>query len=215
MHTDTRQLVVACVLVIVSGFAPDWLGNSYWTHSFQLVNLFIAVAVFQNLLMHDAGQTSFGQGAIFGVAAYGAAIAASLYALPYLVAAVLGILAAVVAGFLYALPALRVQGYYLGFVTMSAATVFPEMLVAFNSYTSGVNGISLSFSSWHAPGAIGISPMTLLVCGMACAALVAHVVLRRTVLGRRLHVAASSPEAAQSLGVSPGQMRFVAFTLAS
>lgn len=211
--TDTRQLLLACVLVVLSGIVPDWFGSSYWTHCFQLVNLFIAVAAFQNLLMHDAGQSSFGQGAIFGVAAYGAAIASSMFGQPYVVAAIVGVLAAVVASFLYALPALRVQGYYLGFVTMSAATVFPEMLIAFNTHTKGVNGISISFATWQERTILGLSPLSLLVSGVACAALAAHVILRRTSLGRRLHVAAISPEAAQSLGISPGVMRFTAFTL--
>ncbi|NDH53924.1 MAG: ATP-binding cassette domain-containing protein [Betaproteobacteria bacterium] len=210
---DMRQLLAACALVVLSGCLPDWLRDDYWSHSFQLVNLFIAVAACQNLLMHDAGQSSFGQGAIFGVAAYGAAIATHSAGLPYGVGVLIGVVCAVVAGFLYALPALRVQGYYLGFVTLSAATVFPEMLVALNKYTNGVNGISISFSSWHERVVLGLSPITLLVTLLACAALAAHVLIRRTVLGRRLHVAAISPEAAQSLGVSPGLMRFTAFLL--
>ena len=210
---DTRQLLAACILVFLSGCLPDWLRDDYWTHSFQLVNLFIAVAACQNLLMHDAGQSSFGQGAIFGVAAYGAAIASHSIGLPYGVCVLIGVACALVAGFLYALPALRVQGYYLGFVTLSAATVFPEMLVALNKYTNGVNGISIKFSAWHERVLFGLSPITLLVTGLACAALAAHVLIRRTVLGRRLHVAAISPEAAQSLGVSPGLMRFTAFLL--
>lgn len=213
LDPDVRQLIVGCALIAITGLVPDMLGNSYWTHSFQLVNLFIAVAAFQNLLMHDAGQTSFGQGAIFGVAAYVAAIATGLHGQPYLIATGLGVLAAVLCGFLYAFPALRVQGYYLGFVTMSAATVFPQLMVALNTYTNGVNGISLSFADWHARGALGVSPLTLAVTTVACAALAVHVGLRRTVFGRRLRVAAVSPEAAQSLGISPGLMRFVAFTI--
>lgn len=188
LDADTGQLLVGCVLVILSGFIPDWFGNAYWTHSFQLVNLFIAVAAFQNLLMHDAGQTSFGQGAIFGVAAYSAAVIASTYGQPYAVAACFGVAAAVLAGFLYALPSLRVQGYYLGFVTMSAATVFPEMLVALNQYTNGINGISLNFSSLHERTSLGISPLTMVISGVACAALASHVALRRTALGRLLRV---------------------------
>lgn len=210
---DTRQLLAACVLVLVSGCLPDWLRDDYWTHSFQLVNLFIAVAVFQNLLMHDAGQSSFGQGAIFGVAAYGAAIATYSAGLPYGIGVLIGVACALVAGFMYALPALRVQGYYLGFVTLSAATVFPEMLVALNKFTNGVNGITINFTRWHDRTLLGFSPITLLVTSLACAALAAHVLIRRTALGRRLHVAAISPEAAQSLGVSPGLMRFTAFLL--
>ncbi|MBU3740323.1 MAG: ATP-binding cassette domain-containing protein [Rhodoferax sp.] len=215
VNRDTRQLLAACILVLVSGCLPEWLRDDYWTHSFQLVNLFIAVAVCQNLLMHDAGQSSFGQGAIFGVAAYGAAIATHSASLHYGVGVLIGVACALIAGFLYALPALRVQGYYLGFVTLSAATVFPEMLVALNQYTNGVNGISINFNRWHDRSLLGLSPITLLVTGLACASLAAHLLIRRTALGRRLHVAAISPEAAQSLGVSPGLMRFTAFLLVS
>ena len=46
-------------------------------------------------------------------------------------------------GLLFAAPALRVQSFYLGFVTLSAALVFPEMLVAFSDVTNGINGIAL------------------------------------------------------------------------
>ena len=215
LNSDNSQLILGCVLVIVSAVVPDLLGNAYWTHSFQLVNLFIAVAVFQNLLMHDAGQTSFGQGAIFGVAAYMVAVAMGIHGLGYPLAALCGIGAAVLAGLLFAFPALRVQGYYLGFVTMSAATVFPEMMVAFNKYTNGVNGISLSFTGWHIRGALGISPLTMAVALVACLALATHVGIRRTAFGRRLRVAAESTEAAQSLGVSPGMMRSLAFIIVS
>jgi branched-chain amino acid transport system permease protein len=215
LNSDLAQLVVGCILVVVSGFVPDLLGNAYWTHSFQLVNLFIAVAVFQNLLMHDAGQTSFGQGAIFGVAAYMSAIAIGIHGFGFPLAVLCGIGAAVLAGLLFAFPALRVQGYYLGFVTMSAATVFPEMMIAFNQYTNGVNGISLNFAGWHRRGALGISPLTFAVALVACLALTTHVSIRRTAFGRRLRVAAESSEAAQSLGISPGMMRSLAFIIVS
>ena len=41
-------------------------GNSYWIHTFQLVNIYISVSIFQNFLFVDAGQKSFGQGVILG-----------------------------------------------------------------------------------------------------------------------------------------------------
>ncbi|MGC7403082.1 ABC transporter permease subunit [Pandoraea pneumonica] len=210
---DNVQLLLGCVLVSVTVLVPDWLGNAYWTHSFRMVNLLIAVAVSQNLLLHDAGQTSFGQGAIFAVAAYTAAIATGVHGQPYALAAVLGVAGALVAGLLYALPALRVQGYYLGFVTMSAATVLPEMLVAFDSYTNGVNGITMDFSSWQTRTSLGVSPLSIALALLACFALSAHVLIRRTAFGRRLRVAAASPEAAQSLGTSPGWIRCVVFLI--
>ena len=190
-------------------------GNLYWSHTFHLVNLYIAVAVLQNMLLADAGQVSFGQGAVFGAAAYTVGIASTLHGASLPVAAIAGLLAALALGSLFALPALRVQGYYLGFVTLSVAMVFPELLVAYSDYTNGVNGIRLAIPSVHVPLFGGLTPLALLVIALACGTLVAHRTLRRTRLGRRMRVAAVSPEAASTLGFSPGHVRSAAFVLAA
>ena len=85
-----------------------------------------------NFLYVDAGQTSFGQGAVLGAGAYMAAVLTGLHGVPYP-----GwppwsaFVAAMAVGLLCALPALRVQQYYLGFVTFGVALVFPEMIAAF------------------------------------------------------------------------------------
>src|SRR4029453_6462888 len=121
-----------------------------------------------------------GQGAVFGAAAYTVGIASSLHGATFAVAAVFGLLAALALGSLFALPALRVQGYYLGFVTLSVAMVFPELLVSFNDYTNGINGISLALPAFNAPLLWGLSPIALLVIALTCSTLAAHVLLRRT-----------------------------------
>ena len=194
---------------------PALTGNLYWSHTFHLVNLYVAVAVLQNMLLADAGQVSFGQGAVFGAAAYTVGMASTLYHAPLPLAALAGLLAALVLGSLFALPALRVQGYYLGFVTLSVATVFPELLVAYSDYTNGVNGIRLALPALHRPMVFGVTPLALLVTALACGALVAHAALRRTRLGRQMRVAAASPEAAVTLGFSPGHVRSAAFVIAA
>ena len=53
------------------------------------MNLFVAVAVLQNMLLGDAGQVSFGQGAVFGAAAYTVGIASGLHGATF-VAGMLG-----------------------------------------------------------------------------------------------------------------------------
>ena len=194
---------------------PAIAGNVYWSHTFHLVNLYVAVAVLQNMLLADAGQVSFGQGAVFGAAGYTVGMAATLYGAGWPLAALAGGLAALALGGLFALPALRVQGYYLGFVTLSVATVFPELLVAGSDYTNGVNGIRLAVPALQAPLVSGLSLLSLLVIALASGTLVGHVALRRTRLGRRMRVAAVSPEAALTLGFSPGHVRSAAFLLAA
>jgi branched-chain amino acid transport system permease protein len=213
--SDRVQLGLGVATIVASVALPAVAGNVYWSHTFHLVNLYVAVAVLQNMLLADAGQVSFGQGAVFGAAGYTVGMAATLYGASLPLAALCGGLAALALGGLFALPALRVQGYYLGFVTLSVATVFPELLVAGSDYTNGVNGIRLALPQLQAPLLGGLSPLSLLVMGLASGALLGHAALRRTRLGRRMRVAAVSPEAALTLGFSPGHVRSAAFVLAA
>src|SRR5690606_34437564 len=60
--SDLQQVWIGVALIAITGFGPSIVGNSYWVHTFQLVNIYIAAAIFQNFLFVDAGQKSFGQG---------------------------------------------------------------------------------------------------------------------------------------------------------
>jgi branched-chain amino acid transport system permease protein len=209
------QLGIGIGAVVISIATPALTGSDYWTHNFLIVNLFVTVAVLQNMLLADAGQVSFGQGAVFGLAAFACGIVSGLWGYSYVVGFIAGVFMAVVLGLLFALPALRVQGYYLGFVTLSAAVVFPELVVAFNDITNGINGISRPVPALTAPLIGPLSGVALLVMALAIAALVFHAVLRSLSLGREMRVAAVSPEAAMALGLNPGVLRFIAFTIAA
>ncbi len=202
-------------LIAITGFGPSLVGNSYWVHTFQLVNIYIAASVFQNFLFVDAGQKSFGQGVILGLGAYVTAIFFGLHGYPFALAALIGLGAAIGGGLLFAFPALRVQYFHLGFVTLSAAIVFPQLLMSLDRWTNGINGISVSMPALHHEIFLGLSPLTILVALYPMLALWAHYLIRRSRLGRRMRVAALSPEAARSLGIKPGVMRFIAFVIAA
>lgn len=214
-NSDLAQVWIGIGLIALTGFGPPLAGNAYWVHTFQLVNIYIAVAIFQNFLFVDAGQKSFGQGAILGLAAYGAAIVYGLHGWSPVASAAFGIAAAMVGGLLFALPALRVQGFHLGFVTMSAAIVFPQLLVTLDKWTNGINGINVQSPALTQERAFGVSYLGLAIAVFPMIALVTHYAIRRSKLGRDMFVAALSPEAARSLGIRPGVMRFLAFLIAS
>jgi branched-chain amino acid transport system permease protein len=212
---DTAQFAIGALLIWVTMIGADLSGNPYWIHIFRLLGIYLSISVLLNFLYVDAGQISFGQGAVLGAGAYMAAVLTGLHGVPYVVAAAIGVLAAMAVGLLCALPALRVQQYYLGFVTFGVALVFPEMIVAFPDYTEGINGIRIRFPELSHVGAGGVSLLTAMIATACCGALALHTWIRRTAYGRALRVAAASPEAAQALGISPGWMRFTAFMIAS
>lgn len=212
--SELTQLALGIALVAVTGLLPDLFGSKYWSFNFQLVNIIVAAAVFQNFLMHDANQISFGQGAIFGLGAYAAAMATTFEHIPWPLALFVAAAATAVGGLLFAAPALRVQGYYLGFVTLSAAMVFPELLYVLDDYTNGINGITVPARAWQIQLLFGITPLTLSTVAVACFAMIFHVTVRHSAFGRKIRIAGESPEAAQTLGVRPGLLRSTVFILA-
>lgn len=215
LNSDRAQLGLGIGVVAAMGLLPGWLGGSYWEQIFLLVNIYVVVAVMQNFLFMDAGQKSFGQGAIFGMGAYGFAIAVGLGGASWPLGVLAAIGGAVLGGVIFALPALRVQGFHLGFATLSAAIVFPQLLVEAGDFTGGLNGISMFLPALLQPTALGVGPLSIVAIALASGALALHYMLRRARLGRRMRIAAESAEAAGSLGIRSGWMRFAAFIIAS
>lgn len=214
-RSSAVQLAVGIIVMIVATIVPHIFGISYWIGIVNLAIIYIVASIFMSLLLVDAGQVSFGHGAVFGAAAYAVGIACGIHGLPFSVGVLCGVAAAMIIGILFALPALRVQWFYLGFVTLSAAMVFPQMLFSFNQYTRGISGITIPLGWMSEDLPVGISTLSLLILILGILALVTSAVFPKTKLGRRMRVAAASPEAAQSLGISPGRMRFAAFMIAS
>lgn len=214
-NSDLRQVWIGVALIAITGFVPSFLGNDYWVHTFQIVNIYIAVSIFQNFLFVDAGQKSFGQGVILGLAAYVTAIFFGLHGFSFAAAALIGLFAAFLGGLLFAFPALRVQHFHLGFVTLSAAIVFPQLLMSLDRWTNGINGIPVAVPWMNAKLFLGLTPLTLMVAIYPMIALGVHYALRKSRLGRQMRVAAISPEAARTLGIKPGVMRFIAFIIAA
>lgn len=210
-NSENIQLAVAIGCIVVTGFVPDFVGSDYWAYSFQFVNVLIIVAVAQNFLLYDANQVSFGQGAIFGVGAYVTAMALSMHGFSWIAAIALATFGGAIAGLVFAIPALRVQGYYLGFVTLSVAMVFPEFLFALDKYTNGINGISVPTGAWKQPVFLGLTLLSLTTTALACLTVACHLVIRRSAVGRKVLVAGASPESAQTLGIRPGVVRCAVF----
>jgi branched-chain amino acid transport system permease protein len=209
------ELLLGIAVILGTTIYPLATGNVYWGQVFLLADIYIIAAVSLNILRGEAGQISFGQGAIFGAAAYGTAIASGLHGVHIVPAMLLGVGAALAFGLLLALPALRVQGYYLAFVTIAAALVFPELLRAFDEHTQAVTGIGVFVPGVGEELFLGMDWVAAAVVACAIAALLLHGVIRSSRFGRQMRVAAASPEAALSLGFSPGRLRVAAFAISA
>ena len=127
--------VVACTLPFVA--------SSF--HIFQMTQILVyAIALLGlNLLTGFNGQISLGHGAFYAIGAYTTAILLAKGGIPYW--ATIPIAGAVCfgVGFLFGLPALRLEGPYLALATFALAVTTPQLLkvTALEKWTGGVQGI--------------------------------------------------------------------------
>jgi branched-chain amino acid transport system permease protein len=113
---------------------------------FQFTQVFIyAIALLGlNILTGFNGQISLGHGAFYALGAYTTAIMIDKWSVPYgLTLPVAGIVCLVV-GFLFGIPALRLEGLYLALATFALALAVPQILKYFEHWTGGSQGIVLS-----------------------------------------------------------------------
>src|SRR5436853_2163259 len=96
-----------------------------------------------NLLTGFNGQFSLGHSAFYGIGAYTAAIMMDHWNVPYLYTVPAAGAVCFVVGFLFGLPALRLQNLYLALATFALATAVPQILKyhGLEGWTGGVQGL--------------------------------------------------------------------------
>jgi branched-chain amino acid transport system permease protein len=117
--------------------------SSYHTFQATMVIVYAIALLGLNLLIGYNGQISLGHGAFFAIGAYTTAILVTKVGMPYWVTVPFAGLLCLVVGFLFGLPALRLEGLYLALPTFALAVATPQLLnyhgVA--PVTGGVQGI--------------------------------------------------------------------------
>ena len=137
-----RNLTIGAA-VVVALIAPLIVQN-FIIFQLTLVMVYGLAILGLNLLTGLNGQFSLGHSAFYGIGAYTAAILMNQDVGYYWTLPCAGAICFVV-GFLFGLPALRLQGIYLALATFALATAMPQILKfqPLEPLTGGVQGISL------------------------------------------------------------------------
>ena len=133
----TALLAIACALPFaVSG---------YRVSQFSQVLIYAIAMLGLNILTGFNGQISLGHGAFYAIGAYTAAILLDKTAIPYWATVPIAGAICLGAGFLFGLPALRLEGLYLALATFALAVATPQILKfkGFDHWTGGVQGIQV------------------------------------------------------------------------
>ncbi len=197
-------VAVACAL-------PLFVSN-FRLFQFTQVGIYAIALLGLNVLTGFNGQISLGHGAFYALGAYTTAIMIDKWSVPYgWTIPVAGLLCLVV-GFLFGIPALRLEGLYLALATFALALAIPQILKYFEHWTGGSQGIVLSKPK--APFGLKLSPdqwlyfVTLAVL-LALFWLGANLLRGRT--GRAIVAIRDNPIAAQAMGVNNALYKSLTF----
>ena len=136
------QWLFGLVLAVAAVVLPFALSN-YHVFQLAMVLSYAIALVGLNILTGYSGQISLGHGAFLAIGAYTTAILIDKYDMHYALTIPLAALICFVAGFLFGLPALRLEGHYLALATFSLAVALPQLLKFkhLEEWTGGVQGI--------------------------------------------------------------------------
>ncbi len=139
-----RQMIVVAVVLLAACVLPFVVSN-YRTFQFTLALVYAIALLGLNMLTGYNGQISLGHGAFYAIGAYTAAILMDQYGMPYWATIPVAAAVCLIAGFLFGLPALRLEGLYLALATFALAVSLPALLKYHHleKWTGGVQGIVL------------------------------------------------------------------------
>jgi len=137
-----QQIAGLVVLLVIACALPFVLGN-YRIFQLTLALTYAIALLGLNMLTGYNGQISLGHGAFFAIGAYTAAVLMDKAGWPYWATIPVAGLVCLVAGFLFGLPALRLEGLYLAVATLALGTAMPQILKhkALEEWTGGAMGV--------------------------------------------------------------------------
>ena len=198
------QLAGLVVLIAAAAVLPAFLSNY---HVFQLtLALAYSIAILGlNLLTGYNGQISLGHGAFYAIGAYVTAILMSQFNVDYWMTIPIAGALCLGVGFLFGLPALRLEGLYLALATFALAVATPQLLKykALEAWTGGVQGIVITKPD--PPLGLPINEDQWLYFFTLAVTIVMFVIARNLLrgrIGRAIVAIRDHPIAAETMGIN-------------
>jgi branched-chain amino acid transport system permease protein len=127
-------LYICGQILISSGFI-----DSYILLNLVIIGINIILAVSLNLITGFTGQFTLGHAAFMAVGAYVSALITTEFALPFVIAIILGAACAALAGIIIGIPTLRLKGDYLAIATLGFGEIV-RIIILNNEAVGGASG---------------------------------------------------------------------------
>ena len=212
MRLDWRIAGLAVAFLVAC--ALPFLVSDYRTFQFTLVMVYAIALLGLNILTGFNGQFTLGHGAFYAIGSYTAAILMAHYNVPYWATLPAAAAVCLLAGFLFGLPALRLEGLFLALATLSLAVAMPSILKwkGIGDLTGGVQGLVLTKPD--APFGLPLNQDEWLYFFTLAVAIVMFVLawnLLRGRVGRAIVAIRDQPIAARAMGINTALYKSVTF----
>ena len=217
--TWSVPVLVLVLLGLVAIVALPFVTSSYRTFQFTLVMVYAIALLGLNILTGYNGQISLGHGAFYAIGAYCTAILMDRVGMPYWATVPVAGAVCLMVGFLFGLPALRLEGLYLALATFALGVAMPQLLKynALEPWTGGVQGIVIAkpeAPAFFLQVGVAINPdqwLYFFVLGVAVLMFVLGWNLVRGRVGRALVAIRDHHIAAEAMGVNNALYKSLAF----
>jgi branched-chain amino acid transport system permease protein len=202
-----------CLLLAVPFF-----GSGYQLFQVTMVMIYAIALLGLNILTGYNGQMSLGHGAFYAIGAYTAAILMDKAGMPYWATVPLAGVVCAIVGYLFGLPALKLEGLYLALATFALGVATPQLLKfkKLEPWTSGVQGITLIKPD--APFGLPLNPDQWLYFFVLSIAVVLFILGWNLIHGRiglALQAVRDHPTAATAMGINNAQVKTAAFAVSA
>ena len=189
--------------------------SNYETDIYRKLLLWVALALSFNFLFGISGQIAFSHFAFYGIGGYAIVILTFQVGLPLPLAAVGAAAVCALLALIVAIPATRLEGFYLALATLAFAQLFLVVLSEGGELTgedSGLSGYVIpAVFGWRMTGAW----YTIVIVAVVLATLAILLRIDRSWFGRACRAVRDNPEAAAAMGVNVARTKVIAFALTS
>jgi branched-chain amino acid transport system permease protein len=206
LGVNSLQILVIGAALLVLAVAPFWAGS--YTYSLALACIWAIFAMGWDILSGYTRYISFGHTLLSGVAAYTTALLVT-YVDPELSIAIslpLSVIAALLAGYLFAFPSLRLSGPYFSLITLVGVLIATRALFIFSGYTGGELGLNIGAITYDSTLIYYYTfvPMVLIAVGL--------VAVSRSNVGRVFRAIGENEAAVETAGLDTTKFKLWAFT---
>jgi branched-chain amino acid transport system permease protein len=210
-HVDMARLSVLALVAALS--LLPLLAGGFLLYSLSLCFANALAVLSVSMLVRYGGEVSIGHSFFVALGAYTVAIVEHRLGISIAVSLPLAALLGAGAGFVFAFPSRRLSGIYLAVATMALALALPEILIGFEKFTGGFEGLYIAQDL--IPGVSKALQHYYIALAVLVAVSLALAHFRKSAQGLALLMAQAQPRAAEAMGITRGWARISIFTLSA